>query len=241
LIHFSIFSSACAALSSIRSRPHTLRGHEHFVKSAAFSPDGSRIVTASSDNTARIWDVATGKEIIVLRGHVQLCSAAFCPDGSRVVIAAFNSAYIWETATGKEITILRGNFSVRSAAFSPDGSRIVTALSDNTAIILDVATGDQTMVLRGHRNWVNPAAFSPDGFHIVTASGAIALRTADSYVSYESYVPFEEDYTARIWDAMSGKEDMVLRGHKDIVASAAFSPDGSRIVTASRATARSRV
>ena len=56
------------------------------VRSAAFSPDGSRIVTASADNTARIWDAATAKEIAVLRGY-RVNSAAFSPDGSRIVTA----------------------------------------------------------------------------------------------------------------------------------------------------------
>ena len=66
-----------------------LRGHDNEVMSAAFSPDGSRIVTASDDKTARIWDAATAKEIAVLRGHDDVVnSAAFSPDGSRIVTAS---------------------------------------------------------------------------------------------------------------------------------------------------------
>jgi WD40 repeat protein len=66
-----------------------LRGHDGSVTSAAFSSDGSRIVTASFDKTARIWDVATAKEIAVLRGHEgYVLSAAFSPDGSRIVTAS---------------------------------------------------------------------------------------------------------------------------------------------------------
>jgi WD40 repeat protein len=67
------------------------------VYSAAFSPDGSRIVTASADKTARIWDVATSKEIAVLRGHDgSVNSAAFSPDGSRIVTASDdNTTRIW--------------------------------------------------------------------------------------------------------------------------------------------------
>ena len=98
-------------------------------QSAAFSPDGSRIVTASFDLTARIWDAATAKEIALLRGHDgQLYSAAFSPDGSRIVTASLDqTARIWEAASAKEIAVLRGHEgAVRSAAFSPDGSRIVT-------------------------------------------------------------------------------------------------------------------
>jgi WD40 repeat protein len=110
------------------------------VNSAAFSPDGSRIVTASEDNTARIWDAATAKEIAVLRGHEgPVNSAAFSPDGSRIVTASEDrTARIWDAATAKEIAVLRGHEgTVNSAAFSPDGSRIVTASYDRTARIWD--------------------------------------------------------------------------------------------------------
>ncbi|HEV3193111.1 MAG TPA: hypothetical protein VGY54_21535, partial [Polyangiaceae bacterium] len=100
------------------------------MHSAAFSPEGSRIVTASLDKTARIWDAATAKEIAVLRGHDDIVhSAAFSPDGSRIVATSgwYDEAWIWDTATAKEIVVLRGHDGPVSAAFSPDGSRIVTA------------------------------------------------------------------------------------------------------------------
>jgi len=111
------------------------------VNSAAFSPDGSRIVTASQDNTARIWEAASGKEIAVLRGHEHYVnSAAFSPDGSRIVTASQDkTARIWDAASAKEIVVLRGHDdTVNSAAFSLDGSRIVTASRDKTARIWDV-------------------------------------------------------------------------------------------------------
>ena len=95
---------------------------------------GSGIVTASSDKTARIWDAANGKEIAVLRGHDNsVWSAAFSPDGSRIVTASDdNTARIWDAASAKEIAVLHGHDgAVTSAAFSPDGSRIVTAAVDN--------------------------------------------------------------------------------------------------------------
>jgi WD40 repeat protein len=80
-----------------------LRGHEAEVNSAVFSPAGSRIVTASWDRTARIWDAASGREIAVLRGHKDtVYSAAFSPDGSRIVTASSDgTARIWETMPAK--------------------------------------------------------------------------------------------------------------------------------------------
>ena len=74
--------------------------------SAAFSPDGKRIVTASCDKTARLWDAETGKPIgEPLKGHTDACvSAAFSPDGKRIVTAsADKTARLWDAETGKPI------------------------------------------------------------------------------------------------------------------------------------------
>jgi WD40 repeat protein len=83
----------------------TLRGHEGSVQSAAFSPGGARIVTASSDGAVRIWDATTGAEITALRGHENsVHSAAFSPNGGRIVTAsADRTTRIWDAATGAEI------------------------------------------------------------------------------------------------------------------------------------------
>jgi hypothetical protein len=123
-----------------------LRGHEGSLFSAAFSPDGTRIITASDDKTARVWDAGTGSEIKVLRGHEgSVQCAAFSPDGTRIVTASMDkSVRIWDAATGNEIKVLRGHeYAVYSAAFSPDGTRIVTASFDGTAWIWDAATSPQ--------------------------------------------------------------------------------------------------
>jgi hypothetical protein len=103
---------AGAELAAAVSQSHwhvVSSGHEDNVWSAAFSPDGSRIVTASDDKTARIWDVATGQEIAALRGHQDgVASAAFSLDGSRIVTASHDkTARIWDVATATEIVVLR--------------------------------------------------------------------------------------------------------------------------------------
>ena len=126
-----------------------LRGHDKGVHSAAFSPDGTRIVTASLDQSARLWDAATAKEIAILRGHDDAVnSAAFSPDGRRIVTASRDkTARLWDAATAKEIAVLRGHDKeVHSAAFSPDGTRIVTASDDKTVRLWDVHL--QTMSMK---------------------------------------------------------------------------------------------
>jgi WD40 repeat protein/energy-coupling factor transporter ATP-binding protein EcfA2 len=194
-------------------------GHEDAVNRAAFSPDGRRIVTASDDRTARIWDAATGQSIgEPLRGHGGVVwSAAFSSDGQRIVTASDDrTARIWGAATCQPIgEPLNGHdHRVTTAAFSPDGQRIVTASNDRTARIWDAATGQPIgEPLKGHHREVMSASFSPDGQRIVTASA---------------------DTTAQIWDAGTGQPiGEPLRGHENILFSAAFSPDGTRIVTAS--------
>jgi len=193
-----------------------LSGHDDNVMSAAYSPDGMRIVTASVDKSARIWDARTGVQLAVLSGHgSSVYCAAYSPDGTRIVTAsADKTARIWDARTGAQLTILSGHGDeVSCAAYSPDGSRIVTASFDKTARIWDALTGLQLAVLSGHGDLVLTAAYSPDGTRIVTAS---------------------DDRTARIWDARTGVQLVVLSGHGDRVASADYSPDGTRIVTASR-------
>jgi WD40 repeat protein len=187
------------------------------VRSAAFSPDGRRIVTASGDKTARLWDAETGKPVgEELAGHDHyVYSAVFNPGGDRILTASWDkTARLWD-AEGKPIKELNEHSAaVRSAAFSPDGRRIVTASDDKTARLWDAETGQPIgEPLTGHEGDMYSAAFSPDGRRIITASW---------------------DRTVRLWDAESGKAiGEPFRGHQETVYSAAFSPDGRRIITAS--------
>lgn len=202
-----------------------LTGHIRDVNSAAFSPDGERIVTAGSDKTARVWDVKTGQTLLSLTGHTdRVNDAAFSPDGERIVTAgADDTARLWDAGTGQPIRELRGHTDgVNSAAFSTDGERIVTAGNEGTTRVWDASTGRSLRELQGHAGAVTGAAFSPDGKLVVT--GGV-------------------DNTTRVWDVDAGETVAQIVGAKIAPSSAAmaqlgpprmsdvaFSPDDKRVL-----------
>jgi WD40 repeat protein len=99
-----------------------------------FSPDGKRIVTASSDKTARVWDAGTGRVLATFDGY----TVAFSPDGKRVATTSNDTTRLWDAKSGNLLSTLTGF----TAAFSPDGKRIVTASDDNTARVYIVDPDD---------------------------------------------------------------------------------------------------
>ena len=130
----------------------TFQGHANYVTSAAFSPDGKCIVTASFDKTAKVWDAQTGQIIHTLKGHTsEVKSAAFSPNGKHIVTGSFDkTAKVWDAQTGQMILTLQGHDDkVTSASFSPDGKRIVTASGDRTAKVWDAQTGQDDSYLTG--------------------------------------------------------------------------------------------
>ena len=159
-----------------------LRRHTDVVNSASFSPDGHYIVSASVDNTVRIWDAQTGRQVgNPLEGHTdRVLSASFSPDGKYIVSASWDKTVrIWDAKTGQQVGApLEGHtYAVCSASFSPDGKYIVSASLDKTVRIWDAKTGRQVgNPLEGHEYGVNSASFSPDGKTIVSASSDNTVR-----------------------------------------------------------------
>ena len=227
--------------------------HAHYgeVTSAVFSPDGKRILTTSSDRAAIIWNAATRKQLAVLLGHNgRINRGTFSPNGSRIVtVSDDNTARVWETSSGNQIAVLQGHGDlVNMAAFNGNGSRVVTASNDRTARLWDAATGRQIAILDGHIDAVNTATFSPDGTRIVTASSDNTVRLWDASPEAQRIVlayPSDTETpgpardpaagaTVATWDSASSKNVASIQGADHAISSASFSPDRSRIVTASK-------
>ena len=151
----------------------TFTGHTDRVRFAAFSPDGTQVVTTSDDKTARIWTAADGQLVRELTGHKwAVLSADFSPDGQRIITGSEdNFARIWNVATGETDQQLGGHTApVTSVAFAPDGQRVVTGSSDQSAKLWDARTGKEILTLSRHTDDVTSVRFSPDGSQILTGS-----------------------------------------------------------------------
>jgi WD40 repeat protein len=189
--------------------------HAGNVFQGAFGPGGRLVVTASDDNTAGVWDAATGRLLGFLKHDGFVWHAAFSPDGRRVVTACEDgAARLWDAATGKRLgPPLPHQDRLRRAAFSPDGTHVLTASLDGTARLWDVAA-EPPLVWTGRQDRpVSDASFSADGRKVVTASPAGRV--------------------AQVWDAASGRPVGPPLRHDGLVRRALFSPNGRQVITAS--------
>ena len=122
----------------------TLKGHSNSVTALALTPDGKRVISASNDNTLKVWDLADGKEVLTLKGHsLWVKAVALTPDGKRVISASSDSTLkVWDLADGKKVLTLKGHSdSVTAVALTPDGKRVISASRDNTLKVWDLADG----------------------------------------------------------------------------------------------------
>ncbi len=215
----------------------------------SFSPDGRRLITEGlggmlSNRNERekavvLWDVASGQELVTLRGFSKgTVNAAFTPDGKRLVSAAGDGRIkLWDVrpareqdgvASGQETVDKasqarshgpasgRGSFTVwghedavNGVVFSPDRDRLASASDDGTVKIWDAA-GNEVRTLWGHWGKVFAVAFSHDGTRIASAG---------------------DDGTVRVWDAKTGEARLTIRGHTGAVSCVVFDPDDMTIAS----------
>jgi hypothetical protein len=157
-----------------------LAGHQSAVNSAIFSPSGDRIVTVSSDGTARLWDSRTGAVLAILKHESDIWYAAFNPSGDQVATSSADGTLcVWDVRTGAVLTqISAHDAEINSVQFSPSGDQILSTSDDQTARLWSPRTGAMIATLKGHEARVRSAAFNPSGDLVVTGS---------------------DDKTARLW------------------------------------------
>ncbi len=189
--------------------------HAGPVNGVAFSPDGKHVATASSDMTAKVWDVTNGHLVMTLRGYAaRINGIAYSPDGTRLATASDDgTARQWDSVNGQELLFIQSGLGpLYGVAYSPDGKDLVTASADKSAKIWDARVGRLVLTLAGHTGAVNGVAYCPDGSRLATASS---------------------DGTAKTWDARNGHLLLTLRGHSGAVNGVTFSPDGKVLASAS--------
>ena len=233
----------------------TLSGHNSRIYSADFSSNGRYVVTASGDNSAKIWEVETGNLVTTLRGHPShVFSARFSPNSRQVITAGGDTAKLWKVSDGSEIRAFEGHTEkVHSAEFSPDGAVVVTGSEDGTAKLWNVQNGREILTIEiAKKGWVYDAAFSPNGrtLAIGAANGLVGLwnvsngqliRSFDGHSRAISSVSFSPDgrflatssidNTTRIWEISNAK--LMQTFHGEDFREVNFSPDGKFVVTAS--------
>lgn len=179
----------------------------------AFSPDGTRLVSAGNDNVVTLWDTKSGKVISKSKGHsYYIFSVAYSPDGKYLVSGSRDKTVkLWDAHTGRAISTMKGHsIGVLSVAFSPD-SKLVASGDDRGAINLwSVPSGKRVRTLSMDRSSVFSLAFSPDGKHL--AAGGFAW--------------------VQLWDAKTGQKTLGIKGRYLEVKSVAFSSDGKRLAAA---------
>ncbi len=196
-----------------------LRGHTESPHTIQFADDSKRLFTASIDGTARVWDLASGTAIQIMRPFTKFVGAArMSPDGHRAVISDDRSidVRLVDLDTGKEIATLPGHDCIlQGICFNAAGDRFVTGdgFNNNELKLWDSKTGKLIAVLGRHNNLVTEISFNRDGTRF--ASGSM-------------------DQTARLWDGVTGKPIATLKGHYGRVGCLSFSPDGKKLVTGSQ-------
>ncbi len=192
-------------------------GHTNDVNSVSFSPNGKILASASWDNTIKLWDVKSGREIRTLERHTDgVNSVSFSPNGKILASASWdNTIKLWNIESGREIrTLERHTDGVNSVSFSPNGKMLASASNDSTIKLWNVESGQEIRTLKGYNSSVSSVSFSPNG----------KILASNSYG------------TIKLWDIESGLEIRTLERHTDGVNSVSFSPNGKILASNSYGT-----
>jgi len=248
-----------------RQRLHIVRsldGNADWVNAVSFSPDGQFALSGAEDNSVKLWEVVTGRQIQTFTGlESQPISVALSPDGSYLVSESSNGhVRLWDVDSGQAIrTFARHSEAVLAATFSPDGKHVLSGCGEaGTLRLWEAETGEVVRTFDNNPEAIFSLAFSPDGKYILTGSGqsgtlklwdaatGSVVRTFDegdwdsTYVFSVSFSPDgryalsgSDDMTARLWDVESGNLVRTFDGHSGLVIAVSFSPDGQYVLSGS--------
>jgi WD40 repeat protein len=224
----------------------------------AYSPDGTKLLSGSSDNTLRLWDIKNEKCLLTLDGHTNwVTSVAYSPDGTKLLSGSSdNTLRLWDAENGKCLYIFHHHSDrVNSVAFSPDGQKFLSGSLDSTLCLWNITNKKLSTIFKGHGSHVRTIAYSQDGQKILSGSSDKTLRLWDAqngkciftleghtdWVASVAYSPNGEtmlsgsfDKTLRLWDTQNGKCIYILKGHTSWVNSVTYSPDGQILFSVSR-------
>jgi WD40 repeat protein len=233
-------------------------GHHAGLEAVAFSPDGKTLATTADDETIRLWEAATGRELRVLAGQEgYVYSLALSPDGKTLAAGDLDSRIrVLSVATG---TVLhefeRHEGSIRAIRFSPDGRTLASGAA-GVVQLWDVATARELRRVTGGKTWIHHLAFTPDGAKLAapgwdetvllweTATGKRlpSFREPGGYTFFNDFTPDgkqlvsgvvsgseDREYTIRVWDLPAGKEVRRFPLEKYPGDAFALSPDGKAL------------
>ncbi len=241
------------------SREQATVAGEDTMNSVTYSPDGSLLLTTSSDGVATLWDASSGRAVRTFPDHDASWDAAFGPDGrSFVTSGTHGSPVVWDVTSGGATRVLDVGGWIASVAVSPDGTTIATAvgiLGEQTALVLwDASSGERIATLDEDPGEINDLEFSPDGTLLAGASvtenvtvwelsSGEALRSLSAGDEPLWGVAFSPDGeflaasgpggTVKVWRVATGELLQSMVGHIGSVSDVAFSPEGQMLATAS--------
>ena len=191
-----------------------MKGHTGDVNSVGFNHDGTKIVSGSSDNTIRVWNVDTGECILTLKGHTnRVLSVGFNHDGTKIVSGSDDETIrVWDIDVLDKKQLIH-NKDVYAVTFNKDGTKVASGSKDKTIKIWDVTTSKLDMILEGHKKWVKSIAYNHDGTKLASGSS---------------------DNNIIIWNTKTGKIEKILKMHTGPIKSVAFNADGTRLVSYSQ-------